>query len=273
MWTARDCELVHRNGSHARCRCSRTGTFGVLMDASPREVGLWFRVPRKWEGQRAGMPNTPATTPVPTAARGRPRAAVCVHPRGHGPVRGRAAADHGRPAEPSQPQVQHAWDPCKRGGSPGGGRAPLPAGGPQDPKPGAGAGSGDLSPDELTRRRKAWGQISGPGVRAALVGAGVRGRMWGELLWFRAQRWAADGRGGAPEAREAGEALTRPALPSAAVHRGRHPPALLLPQHLRVAPGAGAAPLPHAGGASQRGPRRHALLPRPGLGRPCRAAG
>ncbi|XP_049718775.1 cadherin EGF LAG seven-pass G-type receptor 3 isoform X1 [Elephas maximus indicus] len=37
MWTARDCELVHRNGSHARCRCSRTGTFGVLMDASPRE--------------------------------------------------------------------------------------------------------------------------------------------------------------------------------------------------------------------------------------------
>lgn len=37
--------------------------------------------------------------------------------------------------------------------------------------------------------------------------------MWGELLWFRAQRWAADGRGGAPEAREAGEALTRPALP------------------------------------------------------------
>ncbi|XP_012575696.1 PREDICTED: cadherin EGF LAG seven-pass G-type receptor 3 isoform X1 [Condylura cristata] len=36
-WTARDCELVHRNGSHARCRCSRTGTFGVLMDASPRE--------------------------------------------------------------------------------------------------------------------------------------------------------------------------------------------------------------------------------------------
>uniref|UniRef100_A0A8C0NT61 Cadherin EGF LAG seven-pass G-type receptor 3 n=1 Tax=Canis lupus familiaris TaxID=9615 RepID=A0A8C0NT61_CANLF len=38
MWTARDCELVHRNGSHARCRCSRTGTFGVLMDASPREL-------------------------------------------------------------------------------------------------------------------------------------------------------------------------------------------------------------------------------------------
>lgn len=37
LWTARDCELVHRNGSHARCRCSRTGTFGVLMDASPRE--------------------------------------------------------------------------------------------------------------------------------------------------------------------------------------------------------------------------------------------
>ncbi|MEJ1285826.1 hypothetical protein NN561_016823 [Cricetulus griseus] len=37
MWTARDCELVHRNGSHAQCRCSRTGTFGVLMDASPRE--------------------------------------------------------------------------------------------------------------------------------------------------------------------------------------------------------------------------------------------
>nr|XP_039333568.1 cadherin EGF LAG seven-pass G-type receptor 3 isoform X2 [Saimiri boliviensis boliviensis] len=37
VWTARDCELVHRNGSHARCRCSRTGTFGVLMDASPRE--------------------------------------------------------------------------------------------------------------------------------------------------------------------------------------------------------------------------------------------
>nr|XP_023415852.1 cadherin EGF LAG seven-pass G-type receptor 3 isoform X2 [Cavia porcellus] len=37
MWTARDCELVHRNGSHAWCRCSRTGTFGVLMDASPRE--------------------------------------------------------------------------------------------------------------------------------------------------------------------------------------------------------------------------------------------
>ncbi|XP_014647237.1 PREDICTED: cadherin EGF LAG seven-pass G-type receptor 3 isoform X4 [Ceratotherium simum simum] len=37
MWIARDCELVHRNGSHARCRCSRTGTFGVLMDASPRE--------------------------------------------------------------------------------------------------------------------------------------------------------------------------------------------------------------------------------------------
>ncbi|XP_047705048.1 cadherin EGF LAG seven-pass G-type receptor 3 isoform X4 [Prionailurus viverrinus] len=37
MWTARDCELVYRNGSHARCRCSRTGTFGVLMDASPRE--------------------------------------------------------------------------------------------------------------------------------------------------------------------------------------------------------------------------------------------
>ncbi|XP_072797323.1 cadherin EGF LAG seven-pass G-type receptor 3 isoform X2 [Vicugna pacos] len=36
-WTARDCELVHRNGSHARCRCSRTGTFGILMDASPRE--------------------------------------------------------------------------------------------------------------------------------------------------------------------------------------------------------------------------------------------
>uniref|UniRef100_A0A2I3H1V3 Cadherin EGF LAG seven-pass G-type receptor 3 n=1 Tax=Nomascus leucogenys TaxID=61853 RepID=A0A2I3H1V3_NOMLE len=37
VWTARDCELVHRNGSHAQCRCSRTGTFGVLMDASPRE--------------------------------------------------------------------------------------------------------------------------------------------------------------------------------------------------------------------------------------------
>ncbi|XP_042521894.1 cadherin EGF LAG seven-pass G-type receptor 3 isoform X3 [Dipodomys spectabilis] len=37
MWTARDCELVHRNGSHAWCRCSRTGTFGILMDASPRE--------------------------------------------------------------------------------------------------------------------------------------------------------------------------------------------------------------------------------------------
>ncbi|XP_036288227.1 cadherin EGF LAG seven-pass G-type receptor 3 isoform X1 [Pipistrellus kuhlii] len=37
VWTARDCELVWRNGSHARCRCSRTGTFGVLMDASPRE--------------------------------------------------------------------------------------------------------------------------------------------------------------------------------------------------------------------------------------------
>ncbi|KAM4821571.1 cadherin EGF LAG seven-pass G-type receptor 3 isoform 3-T3 [Thomomys bottae] len=37
LWTARDCELVHRNGSHAWCRCSRTGTFGILMDASPRE--------------------------------------------------------------------------------------------------------------------------------------------------------------------------------------------------------------------------------------------
>lgn len=37
------------------------------------------------------------------------------------------------------------------------------------------------------------------------------------------------------------------ALPSAAVHRGCHPPALLLPQHLCMAPGAGPAPLPNAG--------------------------
>ncbi|ELK24998.1 Cadherin EGF LAG seven-pass G-type receptor 3 [Myotis davidii] len=44
VWTARDCELVSRNGSHARCRCSRTGTFGVLMDASPREGLHLYRV-------------------------------------------------------------------------------------------------------------------------------------------------------------------------------------------------------------------------------------
>uniref|UniRef100_A0A7N4PQZ0 Cadherin EGF LAG seven-pass G-type receptor 3 n=2 Tax=Sarcophilus harrisii TaxID=9305 RepID=A0A7N4PQZ0_SARHA len=37
VWTARDCELVHRNGTHVRCQCSRLGTFGVLMDASHRE--------------------------------------------------------------------------------------------------------------------------------------------------------------------------------------------------------------------------------------------
>uniref|UniRef100_A0A5F8GI98 Cadherin EGF LAG seven-pass G-type receptor 3 n=1 Tax=Monodelphis domestica TaxID=13616 RepID=A0A5F8GI98_MONDO len=37
VWTARDCELVHRNGTHVHCQCSRLGTFGVLMDASHRE--------------------------------------------------------------------------------------------------------------------------------------------------------------------------------------------------------------------------------------------
>ncbi|KAL7986107.1 hypothetical protein Chor_011273 [Crotalus horridus] len=37
FWTARDCELVYRNTTHVRCRCSQFGTFGVLMDSSHRE--------------------------------------------------------------------------------------------------------------------------------------------------------------------------------------------------------------------------------------------
>ncbi|KAG8128138.1 hypothetical protein E2320_015004 [Naja naja] len=37
FWTARDCELVHRNTTHVRCHCSQFGTFGVLMDSSHRE--------------------------------------------------------------------------------------------------------------------------------------------------------------------------------------------------------------------------------------------
>lgn len=218
-----------------------------------------FRGPGKWEGQRAGVPNTPVTIPVPTAARGRPGAAGCVHPRGHGSVCGCTASDCGHPAEPTQPQVQHTWDPCQRGCCPGGGRAPLPAGDPQDPKPGAGSGPGDLGPDDLTGPKKAWGQSSGSEVRGSQVGARVWGRMLG---WFRGQRLG-----------EGGAVLMPPPLPSAGVHRGRHPPALLLPQHLRMAPCAGAAPLPYAGRATQRGPWCHALLPCPGLGRPCCAAG
>lgn len=65
MWTARDCELVHRNGSHARCRCSRTGTFGVLMDASPREVGLCSASQRsgRVKGQGCPTPHQPCLSP------------------------------------------------------------------------------------------------------------------------------------------------------------------------------------------------------------------
>ncbi|XP_063282292.1 cadherin EGF LAG seven-pass G-type receptor 3 isoform X2 [Pelobates fuscus] len=36
-WTARDCDLVHRNSTHVRCQCSQFGSFGVLMDGSHRE--------------------------------------------------------------------------------------------------------------------------------------------------------------------------------------------------------------------------------------------
>eukprot|EP00062_Callorhinchus_milii_P006047 gi/632946186/ref/XP_007888434.1/ PREDICTED: cadherin EGF LAG seven-pass G-type receptor 3 [Callorhinchus milii] len=36
-WTAKDCDLVHRNTTHVRCQCSQIGTFGVLMDSSHRE--------------------------------------------------------------------------------------------------------------------------------------------------------------------------------------------------------------------------------------------
>ncbi|GCB72987.1 hypothetical protein scyTo_0006570, partial [Scyliorhinus torazame] len=36
-WTAKDCDLVHRNTTHVRCQCSQLGIFGVLMDVSHRE--------------------------------------------------------------------------------------------------------------------------------------------------------------------------------------------------------------------------------------------
>ncbi|XP_048462262.1 cadherin EGF LAG seven-pass G-type receptor 3 [Rhincodon typus] len=36
-WTAKDCDLVHRNTTHVRCQCSQLGIFGVLMDISHRE--------------------------------------------------------------------------------------------------------------------------------------------------------------------------------------------------------------------------------------------
>lgn len=119
---------------------------------------------------------------------------------------------------------------------------------------------GDPRPADLMGPRKAEGARV-QGQRSGVLshfGAGC----WGRVRWLGGQRWG-----------EAGEVLMPPQPPPAAVHRGRHPLALLLPGHLRVAPRAGAAPLPHAGGAPQRGPRRHALLSRPGLGCACRAAG
>lgn len=169
MWTARDCELVHRNGSHARCRCSRTGTFGVLMDASPREVDLCSVAQRsgKSKGQGRSPPGIPVTTLNSTAARGRPRVAGGVHSRGPGSVCGCSGTDGGCPAEHAQPQVQCARDPCQRGSCPGSGRAPLLAGNPQDPQPGAGPGPGELCPSDSTFPWKASGQSSGSKIRDA----------------------------------------------------------------------------------------------------------